>query len=120
MHCCCSCRLPPAAPACTAAAAERLRHEIEATCDSIAARTAELASLTSTLGQQQAAAAAAVRAAAAALSAREGEVAAAAERLALLQAQQQEARQALQAAEEAREQGGWGEVLAAGCYVYPG
>jgi hypothetical protein len=86
-----------------APAAERLRREIEAARDSIAARAAELAGLTSALGQQQQEAAAAV--AAAALSAREGEVAAAAERLRLLQAQQQEARQALAEAEAARDTG---------------
>jgi hypothetical protein len=88
------------------AAAERLRLEIETMRNGIIGRTAELESLTTTLGQQQAAASAAVAEAAAALSVREGEVAAAAERLALLQAQQQEARQALAAAEAARDQGG--------------
>jgi cobalamin synthase len=87
-------------------AAERLRLEIEGMRDGIIGRTAELASLTTGLSQQQAAAAAAVREAAAALSAAEVEVAAAAERLLLLQTQRQEARQALEAAEVAREQGG--------------
>jgi septal ring factor EnvC (AmiA/AmiB activator) len=113
-HHCCSCRLPYSAPACTAPAAERLRREIEAARDSIAVRAAELASLTTGLGQQQAAATAAMREAAVALAAREVELAAAAERLRLLQAQRQEARQALEAAESAREQGALGMIAQQG------
>uniref|UniRef100_A0A383V5N0 Uncharacterized protein n=1 Tax=Tetradesmus obliquus TaxID=3088 RepID=A0A383V5N0_TETOB len=86
------------------AEAERLRLEIESARDGIVARAAELASLTSGLGQQQQQAAAAVAAAAAALAEREAEVAAAAERLTLLQTQAVEARETLAAAEVMREQ----------------
>lgn len=98
----------------SAPAAERLRVEIESARDGIVARAAELASLTSGLGQQQQQAAAAVAAAAAALAEREAEVAAAAERLTLLQTQQTHAREALAAAEVAREQGGQGMGNAGG------
>jgi hypothetical protein len=99
------CRLPIRLPPLYRCTAERLRQEIESARDGIIARAAELAGLTSELGQQQQAASAAVAAAAAALAAREEEVEAAAQRLRMLQAQQQQAREALAAAQEAREQG---------------